>query len=145
MTTQYETFLQNGREILDTYCSCSTDDNYDKHPIMLPRAPQQTYIDVYPDQDQPGCSFKGDKRHQSQSSTHGGCIGNIPRKENMRQRSSNGHGAHFRLVKYLRALSTSCTNRFFSKIECTWTLSRSAAGTIITASFLRSITTAFCT
>ena len=49
--TQYEKYLRNGKEIFDTYCSTE-----EKRPIMLPRAPQQTYIDLYPDenQDQPG-------------------------------------------------------------------------------------------
>ena len=32
---------------------------------MLPRAPKQKYIDVYPDRDDlPGCSFKDDRQHQ---------------------------------------------------------------------------------
>ena len=61
MITEYEEFLQNGKKIHDTYCS----DN-DNHPIMLPRAPEQKYIDqISPDQDQPGCSFERDRRQQS--------------------------------------------------------------------------------
>ena len=57
--TQYERYLRNGKEIFETYCSTN-----DKRPIMLPRAPQQTYIDVYPNEDQPGCSFKDDRQRQ---------------------------------------------------------------------------------
>ena len=56
--TQYEKYLRNGNEIFETYCSTG-----DKHPIMLPRAPQQTYIDLYPE-DQPGCSFENDRNQQ---------------------------------------------------------------------------------
>ena len=57
----YETFLQNGQNIFDTYCRT---DEEDKHPIMLPRAPHQKYIDRYPDQDLPGQSFKDDRVQQ---------------------------------------------------------------------------------
>ena len=56
--TQYEKYLRNGNEIFETYCSTG-----DKHPIMLPRAPQQTYVDLYPE-DQPGCSFENDRNQQ---------------------------------------------------------------------------------
>ena len=56
--TQYEKYLRNGNEIFETYCSTG-----DKHPIMLPRAPQQKYIDLYPE-DQPGCSFENDRNQQ---------------------------------------------------------------------------------
>ena len=56
--THYEKYLRNGNEIFKTYCSTG-----DKHPIMLPRAPQQTYIDIYPE-DQPGCSFENDRNQQ---------------------------------------------------------------------------------
>ena len=55
---QYEKYLRNGNEIFETYCSTG-----DKHPIMLPRAPQQKYIDLYPE-DQPGCSFQNDRNQQ---------------------------------------------------------------------------------
>ena len=61
MTTHYEKFLKNGKEIFDTYCSS---DDRAIHPFMLPRAPQLKYIDVYPVQDQPGCSFKDDRQQQ---------------------------------------------------------------------------------
>ena len=54
-----DTYLEDGKHIYEKYCS--TDDN---EPTMLPRAPEQTYIDVYPDEDQPGPSFADDKRHQ---------------------------------------------------------------------------------
>ena len=56
--TQYEKYLRNGNEIFETYCSTG-----DKHPIMLPRAPQQKYVDLYPE-DQPGCSFQNDRNQQ---------------------------------------------------------------------------------
>ena len=52
---QYQKYLNNGEEIFKTYCSSP-----DVRPIMLPPAPQQRYIDVYPDEDQPGPSFKDD-------------------------------------------------------------------------------------
>ena len=56
--TQYEKYLRNGNEIFKIYCSTG-----DKHPIMLPRAPQQKYVDLYPE-DQPGCSFENDRNQQ---------------------------------------------------------------------------------
>ena len=56
--TQYEKYLRNGNEIFKTYCSTG-----DKRPIMLPRAPQQKYVDLYPE-DQPGCSFQNDRNQQ---------------------------------------------------------------------------------
>ena len=56
--TPYEKYLRKGNEIFKAYCSTG-----DKHPIMLPRAPQQTYIDLYPE-DQPGCSFENDRNQQ---------------------------------------------------------------------------------
>ena len=56
--TQYEKYLRNGNEVFETYCSTG-----DKHPIMLPRAPQQKYVDLYPE-DQPGCSFENDRNQQ---------------------------------------------------------------------------------
>ena len=36
---------------------------------MLPKAPQHTYIDVYPDEDEPGPSFRDDKKRQSDYET----------------------------------------------------------------------------
>ena len=56
---QYDKYLRNGKEIFETYCSTE-----DKYSIMLPRAPQHTYIDLYPEEDQPGCSFTNDRNQQ---------------------------------------------------------------------------------
>ena len=57
-----EEYVKNGQEIFDTYCSPTMETS----PIMLPRAPNQTYIDLYPDPDpnQPGPSFHDDIRRQ---------------------------------------------------------------------------------
>ena len=53
-------YLEDGKQIYEEYCSTA-----DNTPTMLPRAPEQTYIDVYPDKDPPaGPSFADDKRHQ---------------------------------------------------------------------------------
>ena len=49
-------YLEKGKEIYRKYC-CPPDN----HPVMLPAAPQQTYIDVYPDD----FCFEKDKRRQS--------------------------------------------------------------------------------
>ena len=57
---QYNRYLLNGEDVYNTYCSSE-----DKRPIMLPRAPQQKYIDVYPNEDEPGPSFKEDIQHQT--------------------------------------------------------------------------------
>ena len=54
-----EKYLKNGKEIDDTYCTST-----EARPIMLPKAPQHKYIDVYPDESEPGPSFKDDKKHQ---------------------------------------------------------------------------------
>ena len=54
-----EKYLKNGKEIYDTYCTST-----EARPIMLPQAPQHKYIDVYPDESEPGPSFKDDKKHQ---------------------------------------------------------------------------------
>ena len=51
-------YLKNGEEMFKKYC-CSAENR----PVMLPRAPQQTYIDVYPDG--PGSTFENDKQRQS--------------------------------------------------------------------------------
>ena len=59
-----DTYLKNGKEIFDNFCSTAGN-----QPTMLPRAPEQTYIDIYPDEDQPGPSFRDDKRHQSDYET----------------------------------------------------------------------------
>ena len=56
--TQYEKYLRNGKDMFETYCSAE-----DGNPIMLPRAPQQKYVDLYPE-DQPGCSFENDRNQQ---------------------------------------------------------------------------------
>ena len=55
-----EKYLERGREIFDAYCSSEK-----KHPVMLPRAPEQTYIDVYRSSDEPGTSFRDDILQQS--------------------------------------------------------------------------------
>ena len=55
-----EKYLEDGKQIYKDYCSTA-----DNKPTMLPRAPEQTYIDVYPDKDPPaGPSFADDRRHQ---------------------------------------------------------------------------------
>ena len=54
-----EEYLKNGKDIYDTYCAST-----ETRPIMLPKAPQHKYIDVYPDESEPGPSFKDDKKHQ---------------------------------------------------------------------------------
>ena len=59
-------YLENGKQIFDEYCS-TADRN---QPTMLPRAPEQTYIDKYPEDDQPaGPSFRDDRQHQSDYET----------------------------------------------------------------------------
>ena len=57
-------YFENGKQIYEEYCSTA-----DNKPTMLPRAPDQTYIDIYPDEDQPGPSFRDEKRHQSDYET----------------------------------------------------------------------------
>ena len=57
-------YSNNGKQMFKE--CCSTDEN---QPTMLPRAPEQTYIDIYPDEDQPGPSFRDDKRRQSDYET----------------------------------------------------------------------------
>ena len=54
-----EKYLKNGKDIYDKYCTST-----EARPIMLPQAPQHTYIDVYPDESEPGPSFKDDKELQ---------------------------------------------------------------------------------
>ena len=59
-------YLKNGEQIFKKYCS-TADQN---QPTMLPRAPEQTYIDRYPEEDEPaGPSFKDDRQHQSDYET----------------------------------------------------------------------------
>ena len=62
--TQFEKYLQNGCEIFRTYCP--PDALGFKNVFMFPRAPQQKYIDLYPDDDQLGSSsqIKDDKTQQ---------------------------------------------------------------------------------
>ena len=52
-------YSEKGRQIFEKYCSTAGN-----QPTMLPRAPEQTYIDIYPDEDQPGPSFRDDIRRQ---------------------------------------------------------------------------------
>ena len=53
-------YLEDGKQIYEEYCSTA-----DNTPTMLPRAPEQTYIDAYPAKDPAaGPSFADDKRHQ---------------------------------------------------------------------------------
>ena len=54
-----EKYLKNGQDIFDLYCSAT-----ENTPIMLPRAPEQTYIDLYSNDDQTGGSFKNDIQRQ---------------------------------------------------------------------------------
>ena len=54
-----ERYLKNGREIFEKFCVSTS-----HHPTMLPRAPEQTYVDLYPTEDVPGSSFKDDRQHQ---------------------------------------------------------------------------------
>ena len=49
-------YSENGRQIFENFCSTA-----ENQPTMLPRAPEQTYIDIYPE---PGPSFRDDKRRQ---------------------------------------------------------------------------------
>ena len=59
-------YLKNGEQIFKEYCS-TADQN---QPTMLPRAPEQTYIDRYPEEDEPaGPSFRDDRQHQSDYET----------------------------------------------------------------------------
>ena len=59
-----EEYLKNGRDIYNKYCSEETTE-----PIMLPRAPQQTYIDLYHNSEEPGHSFRDDIARQSDYET----------------------------------------------------------------------------
>ena len=62
--TQFEKYLRNGSEIFRTFCP--PDALGFKNVFMFPRAPQQKYIDLYPDDDQIGNSsqLKDDKNQQ---------------------------------------------------------------------------------
>ena len=52
-------YFENGKEIFKEYCSTGGN-----KPTMLPRAPEQPFVDKYPDEDQPGISFADNKRYQ---------------------------------------------------------------------------------
>ena len=51
-------YLENGQEIFTTYCSST-----ENRPVMLPRAPEQTYIDLYPETEEK--AFTADIQRQS--------------------------------------------------------------------------------
>ena len=53
-------YIKNGEEIYEKFCKPSP--LYPDRVVMLPRAPQQTYIDVYPDGDE---NFRNDKQRQA--------------------------------------------------------------------------------
>ena len=55
---QYNRYLLNGADVYNTYCSSE-----DKRPIMLQR--QHKNLDVYPNEDEPGPSFKEDIQHEA--------------------------------------------------------------------------------
>ena len=55
-----ERYLENGRDIFNTYCSAENNT-----PVMFPRAPEQTYIDIFPRVDEAGSSFRNDILQQS--------------------------------------------------------------------------------
>ena len=57
-------YLENGKQLYEEYCLSA-----DNKPTMLPRAPEQIYVDRYPDDNQPGSSFTDDKRHQADYKT----------------------------------------------------------------------------
>ena len=59
-----EEYIKNGQDIYNKYCSEETTE-----PIMLPRAPQQTYIDLYHNSEEPGHSFRDDIVRQSDYET----------------------------------------------------------------------------
>ena len=52
-------YFENGKQIYEEYCSTGGN-----KPTMLPRAPEQPFVDKYPDEDQPGISFRDEKRSQ---------------------------------------------------------------------------------
>ena len=56
---QYHLYQRNGKAIFDKYCSST-----ENRPVMLPRAPSQQYIDVYPEEGEPGPSFAKDIQQQ---------------------------------------------------------------------------------
>ena len=61
MTAEY---LENGKQISEKFCSTAKN-----QPTMLPRAPEQTYIDIYPVKKEAGPSFRDEKRRQSDYET----------------------------------------------------------------------------
>ena len=55
-----EKYLKDGEEIFNKYCRSAN-----SRPVMFPKAPQQKYIDVYPDGPCSSSTFKHDKDRQS--------------------------------------------------------------------------------
>ena len=55
-----QTYVENGQAIFETFCS-----PLEPTPTMLPRAPDQTYVDMYPKEDEPGCIFANERKHQT--------------------------------------------------------------------------------
>ena len=53
-------YIKNGEEIFEKFLKPSP--MYPNRAVMLPRAPRQKYIDVYPDDDE---NFRGDKQRQA--------------------------------------------------------------------------------
>ena len=53
-----DSYIKNGEKLFLKFCN--TLDNL--HPTMLPRAPDQTYIDWYPESSP---DFRDERRHQS--------------------------------------------------------------------------------
>ena len=54
-----EKFIEDGKAICDLYGFIE-----EPRPIMLPRAPQQTYIDVFHNMGEPGNNFRDDRTRQ---------------------------------------------------------------------------------
>ncbi|XP_063683208.1 uncharacterized protein LOC134817805 [Bolinopsis microptera] len=61
-------YLENGKQIFEEYCA-TAENQPTKLPTMLPRAPEQTYVDKYPEEGQPGPSFRDDERQQANYET----------------------------------------------------------------------------
>ena len=59
-----EKYIEDGQAISDLYKFSEED-----RPIMLPRAPKQTYIDVFPNADDPENDFRDEKTRQSNYET----------------------------------------------------------------------------
>ena len=60
-----ESYRKNGQEVYDNFCNAKTSNS-----IMFPRAPEQTYVDIFPGpvQDQAD-NFVADRRHQADYET----------------------------------------------------------------------------